>query len=144
VDNEAFMGTIEASSQCWRAFPGQSPRRGVPHAQGTSRESAHPIPTFLPIRWPSRLQSCFSPPSRRCIVVISAASTCGPIELLRLYFNIIWPLALNARSVVCLTVVWAPPLTPPSLSTARERIATMRVPCAMSTRQGWAAECHEW
>ena len=109
--------------------PWAVPQKGSTTCAGHVEKSAHPIPTFLPIRWPSRLQSCFSPPSRRCIVVISAASNCGPIELLRLYFNIIWPLALNARSVVCLTVVWAPPLTPPSLSTARERIATKRVPC---------------
>jgi hypothetical protein len=103
-----FLGEIEASSQCWLAFPGLgSPPEGeylMRMARRDSRESAHPIPTLLPICSPTRLQSCFSPPSRRCIVVISAASQCGPIELLPLYFNIIRPCPLCTFGSACLTV----------------------------------------
>jgi hypothetical protein len=79
VDNEAFMGSIEASSQCWLAFPGQSPRRGVPHAQGTSRRAPIQFPPFCQfagrpdsrVAFRLHLDAALWSSPRRAIVVLS-------------------------------------------------------------------------
>lgn len=56
VDNEAFLGAIKASSQCWHAFPGQSP--GGRYLMRMARRKR------APIQFPPLCQFARSPDSR--------------------------------------------------------------------------------